>query len=242
MFRCSLLDHWRSICRVHFQSPRRTATAASHLPSRVAGGFLPTVRGTLRLRSPDYVRLQARVSLRPTRGLLAARRHAPPWTNMYDGSQSVDLIHALSVRQDPGTPLNWDDDSSSMIDETVAEIRAMRTHSTSAVAVKATRSLADLLDREYVTVDEFERDLEHNAGVLRRSNPPTPRSTTRCARSSARSSARRRASRTANSDSKTLSTASSTTSRRRRGGRRQRDRAHRGRRHPAGPRLFDDGA
>ncbi|MCG1006992.1 translation initiation factor eIF-2B [Halorubrum lacusprofundi] len=58
-----------------------------------------------------------------------------------------------------------------MIDETVAEIRAMRTHSTSAVAVKATRSLADLLDREYVTVDEFERDLEHNAGVLRRSNP-----------------------------------------------------------------------
>jgi translation initiation factor eIF-2B subunit delta len=58
-----------------------------------------------------------------------------------------------------------------MIDETVAEIRAMRTHSTSAVAVKATQSLAELLDREYVTADEFERDLEHNAGVLRRSNP-----------------------------------------------------------------------
>ena len=58
-----------------------------------------------------------------------------------------------------------------MIDETVAEIRAMRTHSTSVVAVKATRSLADLLEREYMTVDEFERDLEHNAGVLRRSNP-----------------------------------------------------------------------
>ncbi len=58
-----------------------------------------------------------------------------------------------------------------MIDETVAEIRAMRTHSTSAVAVKATRALAELLDREHKTVDEFERDLEHNAGVLRRSNP-----------------------------------------------------------------------
>ncbi len=58
-----------------------------------------------------------------------------------------------------------------MIDETVAEIRAMQTHSTSVVAVKATRSLAELLDREYITVDEFERDLEHNAGVLRRSNP-----------------------------------------------------------------------
>ena len=58
-----------------------------------------------------------------------------------------------------------------MIDETVAEIRAMRTHSTSAVAVKATQALAELLDRDYRTVDEFERDLEHNAGVLRRSNP-----------------------------------------------------------------------
>ncbi len=58
-----------------------------------------------------------------------------------------------------------------MIDETVAEIRAMRTHSTSAVAVKATESLAELLDRDYRTVDGFERDLEHNAGVLRRSNP-----------------------------------------------------------------------
>ncbi len=58
-----------------------------------------------------------------------------------------------------------------MIDETVAEIRAMETHSTSAVAVKATQSLAELLAREYVTVDEFERDVEHNAGVLRRSNP-----------------------------------------------------------------------
>ena len=58
-----------------------------------------------------------------------------------------------------------------MIDETVAEIRAMRTHSTSTVAVKATQALAELLEREYTAVDEFERDLEHNAGVLRRSNP-----------------------------------------------------------------------
>jgi len=193
-------------------------------------------------RSPDYVRLQARARSRPTRGLLAARRHAPPWTNMYDGSQSVDLIHALSVRQDPGTPLNWDDDSSSMIDETVAEIRAMRTHSTSAVAVKATRSLADLLDREYVTVDEFERDLEHNAGVLRRSNPPR-RAPQRDARGRAldrRRGDERRGRQTA--------TRRHYRPRRRRhrdgerGGRRQRDRAHRGRRHPPGPRLFDDGA
>jgi translation initiation factor eIF-2B subunit delta len=58
-----------------------------------------------------------------------------------------------------------------MIDETIEEIREMQTHSSSVVAVKATRSLADLCNREYQTVDEFERDLEHNAGALRRANP-----------------------------------------------------------------------
>ncbi|MEZ3144471.1 translation initiation factor eIF-2B [Halobaculum sp. MBLA0143] len=58
-----------------------------------------------------------------------------------------------------------------MIDETVAEIREMQTHSSSVVAVKATRALEELVDREYVTLEEFDRDLEHNAGVLRRANP-----------------------------------------------------------------------
>ena len=58
-----------------------------------------------------------------------------------------------------------------MIDETVAEIREMQTHSSSVVAVKAARALQDLLDREYATLDEFERDLDHNAGALRRANP-----------------------------------------------------------------------
>ena len=58
-----------------------------------------------------------------------------------------------------------------MIDETVEEIREMRTHSSSIVAVNATRALRDLVDREFATVDEFERDLEHNAGALRRANP-----------------------------------------------------------------------
>jgi translation initiation factor eIF-2B subunit delta len=57
-----------------------------------------------------------------------------------------------------------------MIDETVAEIREMQTHSSSVVAVKATEALAELLDREYASLDEFERDLEQNAGVLRRSD------------------------------------------------------------------------
>ncbi|UIO98657.1 translation initiation factor eIF-2B [Halobaculum sp. CBA1158] len=58
-----------------------------------------------------------------------------------------------------------------MIDETVAEIREMQTHSSSVVAVKAARALRDLLGREYATLDEFERDLDHNAGALRRANP-----------------------------------------------------------------------
>ncbi|MFB6125948.1 MAG: translation initiation factor eIF-2B [Halolamina sp.] len=58
-----------------------------------------------------------------------------------------------------------------MIDETVAEIREMQTHSSSVVAVKATRALEALLDREFATIEEFERDLEHNAGALRRANP-----------------------------------------------------------------------
>ena len=58
-----------------------------------------------------------------------------------------------------------------MIDETIAEIREMRTHSSSVVAVKATRALSELLDREFATVEEYERSLEQNAGALRRANP-----------------------------------------------------------------------
>ncbi|KTG08704.1 initiation factor 2B [Haloprofundus marisrubri] len=58
-----------------------------------------------------------------------------------------------------------------MIDETVEEIREMQTHSSSVVAVKATRALSELLDREFVTLEEYERDLERNAGALRRANP-----------------------------------------------------------------------
>ncbi|WP_423750744.1 translation initiation factor eIF-2B [Salinirarus marinus] len=58
-----------------------------------------------------------------------------------------------------------------MIDETIEEIRRMKTHSSSVVAVKAARSLSELLDREYRNVDNFERDLERNASALRRANP-----------------------------------------------------------------------
>jgi translation initiation factor eIF-2B subunit delta len=58
-----------------------------------------------------------------------------------------------------------------MIDETIEEIREMQTHSSSVVAIKATRALRELIDREYATIDDFERALEHNAGALRRSNP-----------------------------------------------------------------------
>lgn len=58
-----------------------------------------------------------------------------------------------------------------MIDETAAEIAAMRTHSSSEVAVKAAKALRELLERDHATLDEFVRDLEHNAGALRRANP-----------------------------------------------------------------------
>jgi translation initiation factor eIF-2B subunit delta len=58
-----------------------------------------------------------------------------------------------------------------MIDETVEEIREMQTHSSSIVAIKAARALGELTEREYATIDGFERALEHNAGALRRSNP-----------------------------------------------------------------------
>ncbi len=58
-----------------------------------------------------------------------------------------------------------------MIDETIAEIREMQTHSSSVVAVKATQALSELLERDHATVEEFERDLERNAGALKRANP-----------------------------------------------------------------------
>lgn len=58
-----------------------------------------------------------------------------------------------------------------MIDETVAEIEEMQTHSSSVVAVKAARALSELNDREYATVEEFVRDVERNSSVLRRANP-----------------------------------------------------------------------
>lgn len=58
-----------------------------------------------------------------------------------------------------------------MIDETAEEIREMQTHSSSVVAINATRALRDLLDREYATVEEYLRALEQNGKVLRRANP-----------------------------------------------------------------------
>jgi translation initiation factor eIF-2B subunit delta len=58
-----------------------------------------------------------------------------------------------------------------MIDETAAEIREMRTHSSSVVATKAARALEALLDREYATVEEYLRGLERNSNALKRANP-----------------------------------------------------------------------
>jgi len=58
-----------------------------------------------------------------------------------------------------------------MIDETVEEIRELQTHSSSVVAVKAAEALRELLDREFVTVEEFTRSLERNSSALRRAQP-----------------------------------------------------------------------
>ncbi|MFB6073036.1 MAG: translation initiation factor eIF-2B [Halobacterium sp.] len=58
-----------------------------------------------------------------------------------------------------------------MIDETAEEIREMRTHSSSVVAVKAARALRDLVDNDYPTVEEYLRALERNSTALRRANP-----------------------------------------------------------------------
>jgi len=58
-----------------------------------------------------------------------------------------------------------------MIDETIEEIQRMQTHSSSVVAVRATVALGELLERDYRNVDDYERDLERNAGALRRANP-----------------------------------------------------------------------
>ncbi|MGM0371740.1 MAG: translation initiation factor eIF-2B [Halobacteriota archaeon] len=58
-----------------------------------------------------------------------------------------------------------------MIDETAEEIRSMRTHSSSVVAANAAHALEELLDREYPSVEEYLRELEHNSSALRRANP-----------------------------------------------------------------------
>ena len=58
-----------------------------------------------------------------------------------------------------------------MIDETVAEINELRTHSSSEVAVKAAKALTALLDREFATVEEYERAVERNVNALRGANP-----------------------------------------------------------------------
>ncbi|MFT4933151.1 MAG: translation initiation factor 2B subunit (eIF-2B alpha/beta/delta family), partial [Natronomonas sp.] len=52
-----------------------------------------------------------------------------------------------------------------MIDETIEEIREMQTHSSSVVAIKAADALRELLDRDFATVEEYERTLERNGSA-----------------------------------------------------------------------------
>ncbi len=58
-----------------------------------------------------------------------------------------------------------------MIDETVIEIKEMRTQSASIVAVKAAKALRELIDREYYTVEEYTRALSRNSTALHQASP-----------------------------------------------------------------------
>ncbi len=58
-----------------------------------------------------------------------------------------------------------------MIDETVTEIKQMRTQSASIVAVKAAKALRELTDREYYTVEEYIRALSRNSTALHQASP-----------------------------------------------------------------------
>jgi len=57
-----------------------------------------------------------------------------------------------------------------MIDETVRRIEEMQTQSSSVVAVEAAEALRELAERDYRTVEEFERDLERNSSALLQAN------------------------------------------------------------------------
>jgi translation initiation factor eIF-2B subunit delta len=57
-----------------------------------------------------------------------------------------------------------------MIDETVAEIEAMQTHSSSVVAIKAAEALRELTRREFPTVEDYCRTLAQNSRALRWAN------------------------------------------------------------------------
>lgn len=57
-----------------------------------------------------------------------------------------------------------------MIDDTVRQIEEMETQSSSVVAVKAAKALRELIEREYHTVEDFQRELERNSNVLRGAN------------------------------------------------------------------------
>ena len=58
-----------------------------------------------------------------------------------------------------------------MIDQTVREIKEMRTHSSSTVAIKAATALHSLTERNARTVEEFFNTVERNARMLRQANP-----------------------------------------------------------------------
>lgn len=57
-----------------------------------------------------------------------------------------------------------------MIDETIRRIEELQTQSASVVAVDAAEALRELTDRQFRSVEEFERSLERNSRSLRQAN------------------------------------------------------------------------
>ena len=58
-----------------------------------------------------------------------------------------------------------------MIDDTVRDIRNMRTHSSSDIAIQAALALGSLTEREFQSADELRQSVEQNSRILRQANP-----------------------------------------------------------------------
>jgi len=85
----------------------------------------------------------------------------------FDSEAGGEATGATDAR---GKHFATDGDGVRMIDETVAEIADMQTHSSSVVAVKAAEALLELTEADYPTVEEYVVTVAQNSDALRRAN------------------------------------------------------------------------